>query len=99
MFWQEDDVQPAVNSATKLFGKQNQYHHGINTLKNVTIYTAEYGKLWFGDVCLGEAMEGGFKDKLRLLSKLINQRVCYNIGSGNFDFTDSVCESNVISGT
>jgi hypothetical protein len=96
MFWQEEDVQPAVNAANSIFGEPNQYFYGDNVFKNVTIMTREYGKIWFGDVQLDETLEGGFRDSLRSLSKRINQRVCFSLASGTFEFSDSVCESAVI---
>ena len=97
MFWQEEDVQPAVNAATSIFGEPNQYFYGDNVFKNVTIMTREYGKIWFGDVQLDETLEGGFRDSLRSLSKRINQRVCFSFADGGYDFSDSVCESDMIS--
>ncbi len=70
MFWRGEDVQPAIESAEKLFGPSNQYLHNT-PYKNVSIMSREFGKLWFGDVELTDK----FKEKMEMLSVTINQKL------------------------
>lgn len=78
MFWQSEDVQPAVNVAVKMFGPQGNMETGKNVVYNVSIFTREFGKLWYGDL-----ITDGLADKLRMLSAAINMTV-YVIDD-NFD--------------
>lgn len=50
MFWNEEDVQPAVDMATEMFGTVGNMSETKNTLKNVFIFSKQYGKLWYGDI-------------------------------------------------
>lgn len=70
MFWTYEDIQPAVESARKLFGPENQYVSDT-PYKNVSIMTREYGKLWFGDL---ESTKD-IQERLEMLSVTINQKV------------------------
>ena len=54
MFWQEEDVQPAVDIATQIFGPVGTMMVNENVAHNVSIATREFGKLWYGDVQLSE---------------------------------------------
>ena len=38
MFWTDEDIQPSVDLAEKIFGKNNQ--------SNVFLFTREFGKIW-----------------------------------------------------
>lgn len=50
MFWNEEDIQPAVDMATEMFGTVGNMSETKNTLKNVFIFSKQYGKLWYGDI-------------------------------------------------
>lgn len=50
MFYSEEDIQPAVQVATELFGPVGNMIYGKNVTKNVLIGTREFGKIWYGDV-------------------------------------------------
>jgi len=50
MFYSVDDIQPAVQVATELFGPVGNMMDGKNITKNVLIGTREFGKIWYGDV-------------------------------------------------
>ena len=70
MFWQAEDVQPAVNAAVKMFGRQGRMDTGKNVFYNVSVFTREYGKLWYGDIG-----KDGIEEKLKMLSASINMNV------------------------
>jgi hypothetical protein len=70
MFWQAEDVQPAVNAAVKMFGPQGRMSTGKNVFYNVAVFTREYGKLWYGDIS-----KDGISEKLKMLSASINMNV------------------------
>lgn len=50
MFYTEEDVQPAVDMATELFGTVGNMSEEKNALKNIVIFSGQYGKLWYGDI-------------------------------------------------
>lgn len=50
MFWTEEDVQPVVDMATDLFGTVGNMSADKNVLKNIVIFSKQYGKLWYGDI-------------------------------------------------
>jgi hypothetical protein len=50
MFYSVEDVQPAVQVATELFGPVGNMMEGKHVTKNVIIGTREFGKMWYGDV-------------------------------------------------
>ena len=70
MFWQAEDIQPAVNAAVKMFGPQGRMDTGKNVFYNVSVFTKEYGKLWYGDIS-----KDGIGEKLKMLSATINMNV------------------------
>ena len=70
MFWQAEDVQPAVNAAVKMFGPQGRMDTGKNVLYNVSVFTKEYGKLWYGDIS-----KDSIGEKIKMLSTTINMNV------------------------
>lgn len=90
MFYDEVDIDPAINVANSLFGSPNKYEEygysfvpvedQLHIMKNVSIATKEFGKLWYGD--LSETQET--LDKINILSDSINQRV-YIIRDYDFD--------------
>tara|TARA_S200002703_G_scaffold91915_1_gene79449 strand:- start:3254 stop:3559 length:306 start_codon:yes stop_codon:yes gene_type:complete len=72
MFWTDEDIQPAIDLAVKLFGSNNRYEHdNRNAHRNVSIMTKEYGKIWFGDLELNDEA----RENMEKLSVTINQRV------------------------
>lgn len=70
MFWQAEDIQPAVNAAVKMFGPQGRMDTGKNVFYNVSVFTREYGKLWYGDIS-----KDGIGEKIKMLSATINMNV------------------------
>jgi hypothetical protein len=50
MFYTEEDVQPAVDMATELFGTVGNMSAEKSVLKNMIIFSKQYGKLWYGDI-------------------------------------------------
>ena len=70
MFWTDEDIKPAVDSAEQLFGPQNQYIKDT-PYKNMSIISREFGKIWYGDVDFDE----NFKEKMEMLSVTINQKL------------------------
>lgn len=78
MFWQAEDVQPAVNVAVKMFGPQGTMETGKTVLYNANIFTREFGKLWYGDL-----ITDGLADRLKMLSVAINMTVY--VVDDNFD--------------
>ena len=81
MFYESEDIIPAILLTQKIFGKNNNWIYDRNKkfLKNVAIATREYGKLWYGDLELTEDLQRN----LNLLSDSLNQRV-YIINGFNF---------------
>jgi hypothetical protein len=50
MFYTEEDVQPAVDMATELFGKVGNISNERTSIKNVIITSDKFGHLWYGDI-------------------------------------------------
>ena len=63
MFWQAEDIQPAVKVVAEVFGKVGNMETGKNVLYNVSIFSRQYGKLWYGDL-----VNDGISEKLTSLS-------------------------------
>lgn len=68
MFYTAEDVQPAVQVATELFGPAGTMMEGKNVTKNVLIGTREFGKIWYGDV-------DGDVDFINGLCGVLSQRI------------------------
>lgn len=70
MFYTEEDIQPVVDAATKMFGIPGRYE--TSPFVYVAVETPKYGKIWYGDV-------SGDYSTLRVksveLAKLINESV------------------------
>ena len=49
MFYTEEDIQPVVDAVTTVFGTVGNMSNERGVLKNVTISTPEFGKVWYGD--------------------------------------------------
>ena len=78
MFWQAEDVQPAVNVAVKMFGPQGTMEFGKSVIYNVSIFTKKFGKLWYGDLDTNN-----LSNRLNSLSAAINMTVY--VVDDNFD--------------
>ena len=63
MFWTDEDIQPSVDLAEKIFGKNSQ--------SNVFLFTREFGKIWQGSLSLNKEC----KNKIEMLAATINKRV------------------------
>jgi hypothetical protein len=85
MFYTEEDVTPAVNQATSIFGRNGVRRIGKNFEHSVTIATRELGKIWFGDVDR-TALESNCK----MLSERIGQTVYVFYRNDIFDFNSAV---------
>ena len=73
MFYTEEDVTPAVQIATELFGPVgNMLPDSRFVSRNVIIGTREFGKLWYGDV---EGTIDYVNELCEILAKRINQQV------------------------
>tara|TARA_R110000868_G_scaffold100847_2_gene277349 strand:+ start:438 stop:677 length:240 start_codon:yes stop_codon:yes gene_type:complete len=70
MFFIEEDVAPAVQVATELFGPVGNMMEGKNVLKNITIGTFQFGKIWYGDI-------EGDTDYILSLCSVLTQRTGY----------------------
>jgi len=68
MFYTAEDIQPAVQVATELFGPTGIMMEGKNITKNVLIGTREFGKIWYGDV-------DGDIDFVNGLCSVLSQRI------------------------
>lgn len=62
MFWSAEDIQPAVNAATEIFGKPAQYKVGQYVF--ISVETPKYGCIWYGDI------EGNVDTVIQLSDKL-----------------------------
>lgn len=70
MFWNEEDIQPTVTMAEQVFGKQGQYQ--LSPFVYVSVETAKFGTIWYGDVSgttarvkeLAEKLAGKLGDKI-----------------------------------
>ena len=68
MFYNAEDIQPVVDVAVELFGKNGAMLEGKHVSKNVIIGTREFGKLWYGDV-------DGDTDFINGLCSVLSQRI------------------------
>jgi hypothetical protein len=83
MFYDEIDVQPAVDVATEMFGTVGNMSYGKNVLYNVTIATKEFGKIWYGDI---DTIEMNPNVVAAALSQRIKQTVYMFVNQNTFDF-------------
>jgi len=82
MFYDKDDVQPAVNAAIELFGRQAQYQP--SPFMYLAIETPKYGTIWYGDVQMDVTT---VKERCGELSKKINEPVsALDLGTGYMVF-------------
>lgn len=47
MFWTEEDIQPAVDTATQFFGAPAQYRDTNYVF--IGLQTPKFGMIWYGD--------------------------------------------------
>ena len=84
MFYDEIDVQPAVDAAAEMFGTSGRMLDGKNVMRNVALATREFGKIWYGDIDMFDANPNiQFKN----LSQRINRTVYVFNNSDVFDYT------------
>jgi hypothetical protein len=88
MFYTEEDVQPVVTLAEKLFGKVGNMSMEKNTLYNVSIATREFGKLWYGDISGNLTNTDVLVNSLTELSKFTQQKIY--ILDDQFDFNKPI---------
>lgn len=71
MFYDEQDVQPAVNAAIEIFGKQAQYQP--DPFVYLSIETPKFGIIWYGDITgdYGTAREKATQLAAKLGEKII----------------------------
>lgn len=69
MFYDKEDVQPAVSAATQLFGAVAQYHPTPFTY--LAIETPKYGKIWYGDV----SSDTPIREKCENLAKTLGEPI------------------------
>lgn len=84
MFYTEEDVTPAVTAAIELFGPVGAISNDKNVVKNVSIATREFGKLWYGDVD-----KATVKEKCLSLGARINQKIYMFEAHDNFEFNNN----------
>ena len=83
MFYNEDDVQPVVTIANEMFGKSGRMLDGKNVMRNVTLATREFGKIWYGDM---DTIAMSPQTQCSVLSHRINQTVYMFDNSNTFDY-------------
>jgi len=91
MFYVEEDIAPAVDMAQNLFGTVGNMSNESNTMKNISVATREFGKLWYGDID-GKFSTTMIVEKLGSLSKSLQQKVY--ILDDSFDFDKPVLSIN-----
>ena len=82
MFWQAEDVQPAVKAVAEVFGKVGVMETGKNVLYNVSIFSRQYGKLWYGDL-----VNDGISEKLTSLSTKLGMSL--SVVDDNFEIVST----------
>ena len=85
MFYSEEDVLPVVKAANQCFGETNTYLHGKNVLKNITVATRDFGKIWFGDI-FTETLDPACKR----LSNLLQKDVFVFHSNEEFNFNNAI---------
>jgi hypothetical protein len=85
MFYTEEDIQPVVDVAVRIFGRNGSYVFDRNA-KSIIVATREYGKIWSGDV---DAYS--IEDNCRQLARQINTDVYLFEGFyvDNLDFSQA----------
>jgi hypothetical protein len=84
MFYDEVDVESVVTIANEMFGKSGVMLDGKNVMRNVTLATREFGKIWYGDM---DTIAMSPQAQCSVLSQRINQTVYMFNNSNTFDYT------------
>lgn len=87
MFWNEEDVQPAVNKAVELFGPVGRMAYGKNVRHNMSVATKEFGKIWYGDIDMDDAT---FTERCKALSTEIKQTLYLFSLDNSYDYSTPV---------
>lgn len=87
MFWQEEDVQPAVDRAVEMFGRVGSVHYGKSVKMNISLATKEYGKIWYGDVDMDD---NTFMTNCSNLAKALNSNIYIFDAGNNFDYSTAI---------
>ena len=85
MFYVEEDVQPAVAAAEKIFGKPGTYRYGKNVIPNMAIAVKEYGKIWYGDIRNEDLTDG-----CRRLAGALQKTVHLMYTNSNFQWDTAI---------
>jgi hypothetical protein len=72
MFYVEEDIQPVVDVVTQTLGPQGVMLNGKTVSKNVVLGSAEFGKLWYGDV-------DGDMEYIKSICSILSQRTSQKI--------------------
>ena len=96
MYYSEEDIQPAVDLAQKIFGRAEQYHTWSDgqVMVNVAIMTRKYGKILSGDLLLGKNAGTASVDlqkKLDILADSIGHTVF--LTDGDYEFSLAIARS------
>lgn len=68
MFWTEEDIQPIVDAAVEVFGKQGQYFTKPFTF--IKVESSKFGTVWYGEI---EGDISKAKPLLQLLKQKTNE--------------------------
>lgn len=83
MFYTEEDVQPAVDIAAELFGHPGRLIDGHKVMRNTSIATRQFGKLWYGDI---DTTSTDLEATCIALSQRIGQDVYVFSEDSNFNY-------------
>ena len=83
MFYDEEEVQPAVDIAAELFGYPGRLIDGHKVMRNTSIATRQFGKLWYGDI---DTASTDLEATCIALSQRIGQEVYVFGEDNNFDY-------------
>lgn len=70
MFWTEEDIQPVVDAAVKMFGSQGMYYYYPSNVCMLTVSSPKFGKIWHGEV---EKTQQQATDMVKALSQATNE--------------------------
>ena len=89
MFYVEEDITPAVNAASNLFGRTGRFLTGKNVIQNASIATREFGKIWHGDIDAND-----YESRLTALSNRLKTAVYLFDATNGYNFEDAITTSN-----
>jgi hypothetical protein len=76
MFWTEEDIQPVVDAATKMFGSQGMYYYYPSNVCMLTVSSPKFGKIWHGEV---EKTQQQVAEMVAALSQATNERLQFEV--------------------